>query len=419
MRWRRFARALAACCVAGAVLGPVTVAAAAEPPLRVCADPDNLPFSKAEGPEHGLYIDLAERVAQRLQRPIEWVWHDSSYQRRALRNTIQANQCDAYFALPADAEYRARGLQKSTGFLHVGYALVAPAPIAFSRLEDLKGRRVAVQYSSTPAVLLAGIEGVTVVTQRSAGDALDSLAKGEADVAFVWGPSAGFEIARRFAGRWQVMSVTGHGLGGPVSVAVRRDQPELAKSIDQALEALRADIDALAQKYGFPRDKPLALERQSAAPTQARVASRRGESGAHTTSVPWDWIATVADVPAATSDKATKKAAPKPAAKATAKAAEAAPAAAAAAPAEADPLAVAGRQKFNDVCSHCHSPDGASPMRERDLRRLKMRYDDKWPDVATKTIHEGRPQLGMPTWKGQLAEQDIEGILAFLKTIQK
>jgi mono/diheme cytochrome c family protein len=85
----------------------------------------------------------------------------------------------------------------------------------------------------------------------------------------------------------------------------------------------------------------------------------------------------------------------------------------------ADPVAQAGREKFNDTCSHCHSPDGASPMRERDLRRLKMRYDDKWVDTAVKTINEGRPQLGMPTWKGQLSEQEIDRIVTFLRTIQK
>jgi len=34
--------------------------------LKVCSYPDNLPFSKAEGPEKGLYIELAEMVAERL-----------------------------------------------------------------------------------------------------------------------------------------------------------------------------------------------------------------------------------------------------------------------------------------------------------------------------------------------------------------
>ncbi|MFO1220419.1 MAG: transporter substrate-binding domain-containing protein [Burkholderiaceae bacterium] len=384
--------------------------AQAPAPIRVCADPDNLPFSKAEGPEHGLYIEVAERVAQRLGRRIEYVWYDSSYQRRALRNTIQANACDAWFALPADAEYRARGLVKSVGIVHVGYAIVAPPGFAFARLDDLKGRRVAVAFASTPAVLLATLDGVTVVTQRTPVDALDSLARGEADVAFVWGPTAGHEIERRYKGRWQVTSVTGHGLGGAVSAAVRRDQPELLQAIDRELEQLRPDIDALAQKYGFPRGKPVELEKQSALAPPTRLAVSHLHAAVWSGGTPR--LQSVADAP-----QPAKKAPAKPAAK------EATPAPAPAAPAPPtpppDPLAVAGREKFNDTCSHCHSPDGASPMRERDLRRMKLRYDDKWVDMALKTINEGRPQLGMPTWKGQISDTEIERIVAFLKTIQK
>lgn len=404
--------------VAVALVGAGAAAQGQPQPLRVCADPDNLPFSKDEGPERGLYIELAERVAQRLARPIEYVWHDTNYQRRALRNTIQANLCDAWFALPADAEYRARGLQKSIGFLHVGYVLVAPPGFAFKRLEDLVGRRVAVQFASTPSVLLSSIDGVTLVTQRSAAAALDTLANGEADVAFVWGPSAGYEIDRRFRSRWQLTPVTGHGLGGTVAVAVRRDQPELLRAIDTALGAMQGEIDALAVKYGFPRGKPLELERGSALASTTRLAAQPPLLS----SLAWRGATAPSPRPVA-DDAATKPAKKPPAAKPAGKQAAATTAAAAAAPAAAtpalDPHVAAGREKFNDVCSHCHSPDGASPMRERDLRRMKMRYDDKWTEIAVKTINEGRPQLGMPTWKGQLADGDVDRIVAFLKTIQK
>jgi len=398
------------------VLGGLGVGAHAQV-LRVCADPNNLPFSKAEGPERGLYVELAEAVAKRLQRPVEYVWYDSSYQRRALRNTILANECDAYFALPADADYRARGLQKSVGFLNVGYVVVAAPGFAFSGLEDLKGKRVAVLFGSTPAVLLSSIEGVTLITKLKVPEALDALQHGEADVAFVWGPSAGYEIQRHHANeRWQATPVTGHGLGGPVSVAVRRDQPELVKAIDQALRAMQPDIDALAVKYGFPRGKPIELERTSARTLPLMLAQR------HSDGASWVWrgagpaLLAVADAPSAGTQKPaspTKKAATKPVA--VQPAASAAPATTVA----LDPAAAAGRQKFNDICSHCHSPDGASPMRERDLRRLKMRYDDKWVETAVKTINEGRVPLGMPTWKGQLKDDEIDRIVSFLKTIQK
>ena len=394
--------------IAAAVFAGCLSGAHAQPALRVCADPDNLPFSKAEGPEHGLYIDVAERVAERLGRRIEYVWYASNYQRRALRNTIQANECDAWFALPADAEYRARGLQKSVGIVHVGYAVVAPAGFVFTKLDDLKGRRVAVTFASTPAVLLATIDGVTVVTERTAEAALDRLARGDADAAFVWGPSAGYDVERRFKGRWQITSVTGHGLGGPVAAAVRRDQPELLKSIDRELEQMRPDIEALSRKYGFPQGKPVELEKQSALTRPMQGATAAPYAGVWSGKLPA--LTAVADAPATPA----KKAPAKPAAKGNA-----APAPAPAAAPATDPAVAAGREKFNDTCSHCHSPDGASPMRERDLRRMKMRYDDKWVDMAIKTINEGRPQLGMPTWKGQIADPEIEKIVAFLKTIQK
>jgi ABC-type amino acid transport substrate-binding protein/mono/diheme cytochrome c family protein len=401
--------------VVAALAAALGCSSGAAQPLKVCADPDNLPFSKAEGPERGLYVELAERVAQRLGRPIEYVWYYSNYQRRALRNTIQANACDAYFALPANAEYKARGLQKSVGFLDVGYAIVAPAGFAIKRLADLAGRRVALQFGSTPAVLLAGLEGVTVVTQRTVEDAIDSLANGEADVAFVWGPSAGYDIQRRYAGRWQLTSVSGHGLGGPVSVAVRRDQPALAQAIDKALGELKPEIDGLARKYGFPRSQPVALDPNSALALPTRLAGSTATPVA-VTGLPAVWrgqlpsLVTVADSAPTAARKSTKKPESQ------------SPAPAAAEPAKTaalDPAAAAGREKFNNLCSHCHSPDGASPMRERDLRRLKMRYDDKWTEAASKTINEGRPTLGMPTWKDALSSSDIDNVLSFLKTIQK
>ena len=104
-------------------------------PLRVCADPDNLPFSKSEGPERGLYIDLAELVAKKINaQPVQYTWWLTYYQRRALRNT--AGECDAVFALPTDADYRARGLQKTAAFLDMGYALVTAPGFQFAGVDQ-------------------------------------------------------------------------------------------------------------------------------------------------------------------------------------------------------------------------------------------------------------------------------------------
>jgi len=91
--------------------GILTMSVASADTLKVCSDPDNLPFSKAEGSDKGLYIELAEMVGKRLGTSVEYVWWLTHNQRRAVRNTMDS--CDAYFALPASADYKVRGAEKS------------------------------------------------------------------------------------------------------------------------------------------------------------------------------------------------------------------------------------------------------------------------------------------------------------------
>jgi len=79
----------------------------------------------------------------------------------------------------------------------------------------------------------------------------------------------------------------------------------------------------------------------------------------------------------------------------------------------------AGRSLFNNVCSHCHGTDGASPVSERDLRKLQRRYKDNWRETALTTIKNGRQDAGMPSWRATYNDQQIAEVLGFLATIQK
>jgi polar amino acid transport system substrate-binding protein len=379
-----------------------TTSLAAEP-LKVCADPDNLPFSKSEGPERGLYIDLAELVAKKLEAtPVAYTWYLTFYQRRALRNS--SSECDAVFALPTDADYKARGLQKTPAFLNVGYAVVAPLSFQFNSLNDLKGKRLGVQFQSTPHILFSQLDGYSYSTFRTAEEVLDALAKGEVDASLLWGPVAGYENKNKYANRWKVTPLTGADMNGQVSVAVKRDKPDLAKNIEAALVSLKPEIIALEDKYGFPRGTPVNF-----------VVSKNTRQIV----IPKSMVALVQQKP--TDDATTvKKAKPivKPKANAkTDKEAVVAPVV------ETTPAisesAKLGRIKFNDACSHCHGSDGASPVRERDVRRLNLRYDAKWRDLALTTIKNGRVDLGMPSWKEILSETELQQVFSFLETIQK
>jgi polar amino acid transport system substrate-binding protein len=391
--------------------------AKAAEPLRVCADPDNLPFSKSEGPERGIYVDLAELVAQRLNAtPVQYTWWLTFYQRRALRNT--AKECDAVFALPTDADYKVRGLQKTAAFLDVGYALVSAPGFTFNGLDDLKGKRLAVQFQTNPHILLSQRNDLPFSTFKSSEEIFAALAKGDIDAGFLWGPSAGFDNMKQHGGRWKVTSLTGPDLTGQVSVAVQRDKAELVKDIDAALLALKPQISELANKYGFPKTAPVKLDlvAQATVPAKAHTLAARHQA----VTVPAQWM--VKTQATSESDKSTPKAKPK--SKTPPSATKAATAGVAAqAAAEQVPVLSAeaqlGRVRFNDQCSHCHGSDGASPIRERDVRRLKMRYDAKWIETATTTIKNGRADLGMPPWKDTLKDPEIQQLLSYLETVQK
>lgn len=365
-------------------VGLAATAASADT-LRVCADPDNLPFSKSEGPEHGLYVDLAQQVATRLGSQVEFTWWLSFNQRKALRNTILDDGCDAYFALPADRGYRVRGLGKTRPFLDLSYALVAPAQFSFAGLSDLRGKRIGVLFGSPPHVLLAS-ENLDTRSFREQAEVVAALTRGDIDGAILWGPSIGYENQRHQGGRWRVTPVSGLGMAGAVAVAVPASKPELLARIDQALETLRPQIVELARRYGFPQDTPVAIAQQS-----RQLAQPRSEQA-----LTWR----------------TRDAAAAPARTGFIRVAATTEAAAAG---NAD----VGRTFFNNSCSHCHGTNGASPVSERDVRRLRLRYKDNWQEVARTTILNGRPQLGMPTWKGTTAEAELDNIIAFFGTIQR
>lgn len=222
--------------------------------LKVCSDPDNLPFSKSEGSEKGLYVELAELVGKHLGSSVEYVWWLTHNQRRAIRNTMDG--CDAYFALPATADYKVRGADKSRAFMDVGFALVGPASFTLRSLEDLKGKRVGVLHGSPPHILLSAEPGYEPRNYKFQEEVFDALAKGELDLAVLWGPSAGYENQSRLQNRWTITPVAGFGLNGQVAVAVSKGKTELRDKIDHALTELQPEINSCKRNMVFRRRCP-------------------------------------------------------------------------------------------------------------------------------------------------------------------
>src|SRR5688572_11518809 len=68
--------------------------------LRVCADPNNLPFSNERG--EGFENRLAEILAADMQADLRYVWF--AQRRGFIRNTLNAGLCDVVMGVPSRLE---------------------------------------------------------------------------------------------------------------------------------------------------------------------------------------------------------------------------------------------------------------------------------------------------------------------------
>ena len=357
-----------------------TAGAETAPAFRLCADPDNLPFSAASREAPGYYIELGRAIADHLGRPFEPVWEPTYFARRAVRTSLLAGRCDGFIGLPDAPDLMGPKLIFSKPVLALGYALALPHGTSVRKLSDLAGRRVAVQFGSPPQSLLATRDDIQSVTSLSPEEAMRDLAEGRADAAFIWGPSAGWISKSTLGGGYDIVPVAGSQMQWRAAIGFRSGDIALRDQVDAAIEALAGLADALVAKYGFPEGPAVDLARADSMPDpQPLDQNAEGSAG---TSV--------------------QRAAVSPATDAAA----------------ADPVA-AGHSLFNQNCAHCHGPDAVQGERRRNLRLLHHRYGDECDRLFMTTVTRGRVDKGMPNWSGVLNEEQFQKILAFLHSVQE
>ena len=248
------------------------------PPLRLCADPDNLPFSSDRPNNPGLYNEIGAAIAQELRRPATEVWYRTYFGKRAIRSTLLAKQCDLSIGLPADPDLMGPALIFSKPFMQAGYALVTKKPLdAAPAISGLNGRAVAVQFGTTPQNLLASYEGIRMVTRMSPEESVRALAKDEADAAFVWGPSAGYMNKTEYDGALSIVPVDGTGLQWPVAIAFAKRNAALRDEVDAVLDRIGGKIEELKAKYGFPTQPPVKLSHAVKASSPIQFVAYTGD----------------------------------------------------------------------------------------------------------------------------------------------
>ncbi|WP_210318036.1 c-type cytochrome [Bradyrhizobium sp. ERR14] len=376
---RRAIAALLACVASSALIVPAAPSRANEvQPFRLCADPTNLPFSSNSPSQPGLYVEIGQALARALGRPIAYDWYKSYFGKRTVRVTLLGKQCDAMIGLPRSEDFMGPAVIFSSTVAREGYALVTAKDRTISGVDDLRGKRVAVQFASTPQNLLAMRDDIQKVTVLSPEEGMQALDRGKADVAFIWGPVAGWLNKTVYQDRYRVQLTEGEGLSWDAAIGFAKASTELRDQIDAVLPDLERTIADLKVKYGLPTGQPLRL---SAVQTPAGTTTGAGTG-----------VALVANV-VATETKGD----------------------ALASNAEA---VGQGKEIFNGTCAHCHGPDAIQSERKIDLRLLRHRYGDEMREKFLTTVHEGRPAKGMPSWKEVFTDSQFDNIYAFLLTVQ-
>ncbi len=238
--------------------------------LRVCSDPNNLPFSNQKG--EGFENKIAELIAADMHRPVEYTWW--AQRRGFFRNTLKDGKCDVVMSVPAAFEMAAatRSYYRST------YVFVTRKDrhLEIRSFDDpeLKSLRVGVQVlgvdatNAPPAVALANrgivqnVHGYTVYgdyTQDSPPrQIIDAVANNDVDVAIAWGPLAGYWAAKE-KNALEIRPVSPQ-VDLPylpfvydISVGVRRGEDDLKNQIEDVLSRRHDDIDKILDSYHMPR----------------------------------------------------------------------------------------------------------------------------------------------------------------------
>jgi mxaJ protein len=237
--------------------------------LRVCADPNNLPFSNAKG--EGFENRLAELVAHDLHAKVRYTWWP---QRRGfIRNTLSKGDCDVVMGVPA--HYGPVG--STIPYYRSTYVFLSrhESGLDITSLDDprLRSLTIGVQlvgddYTNTPPAhalsrrgLIGNLRGYSLYANYGEPNPpariVDAVVRKEVDVAMVWGPLAGY-FAKNARVPLDVQPTAEQQDGNlpfafDIAMGVRKDDDSLRFRLNEIITRRRSTIDSLLTAYGVPR----------------------------------------------------------------------------------------------------------------------------------------------------------------------
>ena len=230
--------------------------------LRVCADPNNLPFSNEKG--EGFENKLAEIFAAKLGKKVAYTFYPQAT--GFVRMTLGSHRCDVIMGYPQGDEM----VQNTNPYYQSAYALVTKRGSAIDEVEALADPRLAdkrlgIVAGTPPATYLVG-HGlmakakpyplmVDTRVDSSAVAMINDLASGEIDAAVLWGPMAGYYATR--ANPPMHVQLLLKDTGGPhllyrITMGVRPSDQNWKRQLNKLIAENQPAVNKLLLDFGVP-----------------------------------------------------------------------------------------------------------------------------------------------------------------------
>jgi quinoprotein dehydrogenase-associated probable ABC transporter substrate-binding protein len=235
--------------------------------LRVCADPDNMPFSNRQG--EGFENKLAEMIADDFQQQLSYAWFPEVH--GGMPTPYSNRDCDIVMGYAQGTEL----IEDTNPYYYTSYALIYRRDDAALqgavRLSDprLKGKQIGIFARTPPATLLAtnGLTSSAVPLEADtdwgspvpARQIISLLAEKQIDAAILWGPIGGY-YAKASHVPMEVVPLVNETAGPAmiygITMGVRPNEPQFKHRLNKFIAEHQEEINHLLLSYNVPLLEP-------------------------------------------------------------------------------------------------------------------------------------------------------------------
>lgn len=239
-------------------------------PLRVCADPNNLPYSNQQ--QQGFENKIAEIIGKDLGSSLSYTWYPQ--RGKFFRNTLSAGICDVVMGVPAGFDEAAT----TRPYYRSSYVFVSrhDRNLHIRSFDDPRLRRLRIGVhvlgeagDSLPPVqalisrgIVRNLVGYSIFGNLAEinppADLIEAVSNSSVDIAVAWGPLAGY-FSRRSTVPLDISEIDADPahpklpLTFSIAIGVRRGDAVLKQRLNDELRRREPEIRELLRSYGIPQ----------------------------------------------------------------------------------------------------------------------------------------------------------------------